>query len=123
MKQILFVLVLCLLASTVSASKQDPIEGYAKTFFSKQAIGANATASILLTQPVSRWSMWLDQSASFTFQSGAGVGFKAASATDWKLFTGSTSLQLIPQHLPANTYLWIKNGATASTIRIYTFGQ
>jgi len=102
--------------------KVTPEAGYGKQFFKAQAVGSAATASFQITQPVSRYSIYFDQSASYTF-SYTSDAFLVASATDWRSFTGSRTLDLQPLELSSGVYLWLHNGAKAQTIRFQSYGQ
>jgi hypothetical protein len=95
-------------------------EGYSKVFFKVQSIGANATAAIQITEPVARYSLWLEAPASFSFNyTGSGV----QSSGVWVDALSTTTLELVPLQLGDNAYINISNGASAQKIRIMTLGK
>lgn len=110
--------IFCLMGGALFA-ESIPDEGYSKTFFKVYTIGASATGSFQITEPVARYSIYLDQSASFTFRTTAAV----VKDSSFDQYVGSTSLELQPRQLSDNMYLWIDNGAASQTIRIKTFGK
>lgn len=109
----------------VAGPKTLPIEGYNRTFFTTKTLGASATGTFKISQPVSRWSMRIDKSCAFTFQTGLTGAYTTASGTasQWFQFVGSTTLELMPQDIASGSSIFFKNGTGAQTIRFYSFGN
>lgn len=116
-KSILF---LALFFGIIFTSNAADPEGYPKVFFKAQSFGANATGTILITEPVDVYNLYFDQTASFSFNYN-GSGDQGSGV--WEEYTGSTTLLLQPRQLSDNCYLNISNGSTAQTVIIKTFGR
>lgn len=102
-----------------AGGKSVPEEGYPKTFFKRVNIGASATSSFQITEPVSRYSFWCAAPCSYTFN----VAATAVKGAGWNQVTATTTQVLIPRELGDNTYFWFHNGTTAQTIYFQGFGK
>ena len=109
-------------SSLFAGPKQLPQEGFQSVFFVTKTVNKNASISVLITQPVSRFSIVLNQTASFTFSGTKKVG-NVASSPYWYVWTGSKTMDLVPQDLSSGTYLWVKNGVATQTFKFWTLGN
>jgi hypothetical protein len=124
MKKLIIVLsLLCAIGYLEAGPKQIPIEGFAKSYFFVQTISGNASAAITLPGSVSRYSIWLNQSASFTFRATSGTAAPFPAIENWQRHIGSRTLELVPHHVSSGNYFLIQNGAAAQTIRIHLLGE
>ena len=98
-----------------------PLEGYTRNFFASITLTANATGSITITEPVDCITIYKEAGLEFDYQFAtstvyvASASFKALRATD--------TFELQPIHLSDNCFLWIKNGAAAQKITVFTYGR
>ena len=123
MKKAALTLILCAIGYLNAGPRQIPVEGFKNSYFYVQTLGASASAAITLPGAVSCYSVWLDQSASFTFRTTTGTAAPYPASMNWQRHIGSRTLELVPHAVSSGNYLLIQNGATAQTIRIQLLGE
>ena len=98
-------------------------ESYDKIFRQNITLGANATGSFQIINPVSKFNLYLEQSASFTFNTATKTVYIASQTSQWEGHEGSRTLELQPEELSSGTFIWFDNGGVEQIIRFKSYGR
>lgn len=96
-------------------------ESYNKLHEENIYLTPSATGSFQINAPVSRFSIWFEAAASFTFNT-ATLTVHIASES-FGSYLATTPLLLQPQELSSGTFIHFHNGPATQTIRYRSLGR